>query len=128
MADKPASYQASPSLRLVSVQQKPHVEQKAIARRFRGVIVCSLERTNDATNHMAKQRTKHAMATKTDKLLTTAEAAEHIGYKPRTLENWRSVGNTDLPYIQVGGRGGKVRYRLSDVEAFLSRHIKTHTS
>jgi excisionase family DNA binding protein len=49
-------------------------------------------------------------------LLTIAEVAELLGVSERTLETWRYRGRGPA-FIRVGKK--VVRYRLSDVEAFL---------
>jgi excisionase family DNA binding protein len=51
-------------------------------------------------------------------LLTRAQAAEFLGVKEQTLAVWLTTGRYNLPAIKVGRL---VRYRLSDLEAFLER-------
>ncbi len=51
-------------------------------------------------------------------LLTPKETSQLIGVGNDTLAVWRSTKRYNLPYIKVGRL---VRYRLSDVEAFLNR-------
>ncbi|HSD37765.1 MAG TPA: helix-turn-helix domain-containing protein [Rhodocyclaceae bacterium] len=43
----------------------------------------------------------------------------------RTLANWRSQGSTGPRFIKIGGR---VMYRLSDVEAWEQRRTTRSTS
>jgi predicted DNA-binding transcriptional regulator AlpA len=50
------------------------------------------------------------------KLLDERKTAERLGIKPETLRNWRSA-RRELPYIKVGGA---VRYRLADIETYIS--------
>ena len=50
-------------------------------------------------------------------LLSREEAASFLHLRPQTLAVWRSTGRYNLPVIRVGSR---VRYRLSDLEKFLS--------
>lgn len=50
-------------------------------------------------------------------LLTPKETSQLIGVGNDTLAVWRCNKRYNLPYIKVGRL---VRYRLSDVEAFLS--------
>jgi excisionase family DNA binding protein len=57
-------------------------------------------------------------ATAPSDLLTRDEAAEFLGIKPQTLAVWATTHRYHLPYIRVGTR---VRYRRSDLEAFLDR-------
>ena len=55
---------------------------------------------------------------KTEPLLLTAQAAEILGIKPGTLDNWRSTKRVQIPFVRVGRA---VRYRLSDLQAFIER-------
>jgi excisionase family DNA binding protein len=56
-------------------------------------------------------------------LLTPIEAAQFLSLKVKTLAVWRSTGRHALPFIRCGGR---IRYRRSDLEAWMAdRH---HTS
>lgn len=54
----------------------------------------------------------------TDKLLTRREVAELLRIKPQTLAAW-GMRIQHLPFVRVGKA---IRYRLSDVEAFVMRH------
>lgn len=49
-----------------------------------------------------------------EKLLNTKELAEYLKVSTGTVENWRIAG-TGPEYIKAGG----VRYRQSDIEAWL---------
>jgi len=60
----------------------------------------------------------------TDKLVTRTEAAELMGLKPQTLSVWASSGRNDLKFVKIGRC---VRYRLSDIEAWLSERTATQT-
>lgn len=51
-------------------------------------------------------------------LLTSRQVADALGLDIRVLADWRYLGK-HLPYYLVGG---SVRYRLSDVAAFLDRN------
>jgi excisionase family DNA binding protein len=57
----------------------------------------------------------------TNSLLTDAEAAAYIGVSPGTLTVWRCTGRYNLPYIKVGRL---VRYRQSDIDAWLAKRTK----
>ena len=57
-------------------------------------------------------------------LLTTNEAAERLGCKPKTLCNWRVTRTRDLPFLKIGS---KVMYHPADIEAFITRHRKNTT-
>lgn len=51
-----------------------------------------------------------------NQLRTEAEAAQILDLKPGTLQVWRSTKRYPLAYVKVGRL---VRYRQSDLEAFL---------
>lgn len=53
-------------------------------------------------------------------LLTTKQVAELLGLHPATLRIGRSKQTLDLPHVRIGGT---VRYRLSDVEAFIQTNV-----
>lgn len=50
-------------------------------------------------------------------LLDENQAAEHLTVSPGTLSVWRSTGRYNLPFVKVGRM---VRYRLSDLDAWLA--------
>ncbi|MCJ0877806.1 helix-turn-helix domain-containing protein [Pseudomonas sp. JI-2] len=52
------------------------------------------------------------------------QAADVLCLKPTTLAVWRSTGRYNLPYLKVGRL---VRYRVSDIAAFLARRTAGHT-
>ena len=52
------------------------------------------------------------------KLLTPEQVSEVLGVNTHTLAVWRSSGRYNLPYIKAGRL---VRYRASDVTAFIDR-------
>ncbi len=58
-------------------------------------------------------------------LLTPAQTAQMLGVAQKTLANWRVAGTSGLPHISVGGR---IRYRSSDVNNFITRSAKASTS
>jgi len=50
---------------------------------------------------------------------------------PQTLRIWRVTGHHhDLPFVKMGsgGTGGRVYYRRSDLEAFITRHLFRNTA
>lgn len=58
-------------------------------------------------------------------LLTTPQAAEYLGgLKVNTLEIWRTQGR-GIPYIKCGRL---VRYRLEDLEKYLTDQTRSSTS
>ena len=58
-------------------------------------------------------------------LLTTKEAAKYLGVSKAFLARDRWAG-ARIPFIKVGSRA--VRYRLSDLDAFLDRQVRQSTS
>lgn len=57
-----------------------------------------------------------------EKLLTTDEVAEIIGYSVQTLKNWRSLKTPDTPkYRKQPGKRGSVRYPLSALLRWMKR-------
>ncbi len=57
---------------------------------------------------------------KTDALVTTSAAAKFLSVSKAFLERDRWQGAT-IPYVKVGSRA--VRYRLTDLEAFVSSRL-----
>ena len=55
--------------------------------------------------------------------LSSRELATRWGVKPRTLEHWRSSG-VGPKFLRLGGR---VVYRLEDVEAYEEKHCYSST-
>ncbi len=58
-------------------------------------------------------------------LMTPQQAAQVLGLSVKTLATWRSTGRHALPFIRCGGR---VRYRHSDVAAWLESQSRTSTA
>jgi excisionase family DNA binding protein len=52
-----------------------------------------------------------------ERLLTSRELADHLGFSPATILDWFERG--ELPGFRVGGR---LRFRLTEVEAWLEAH------
>ncbi|MCU7803184.1 MAG: helix-turn-helix domain-containing protein [Candidatus Thiodiazotropha sp. (ex Lucinoma borealis)] len=59
------------------------------------------------------------------KILNTKEAAAYLGVSMAFLERDRWAG-ARIPFIKVGARA--VRYRMSDLEAYLERQVRQSTS
>lgn len=57
-------------------------------------------------------------------LLSTREAARFLTARPNTLEIWRIQGHGPR-FVKIGRM---VRYRLSDLEAFVEAGIRQSTS
>jgi len=55
--------------------------------------------------------------------ITTPQAAEYLGMKPQTLEAWRCRGGG--PKFAKLGRA--VRYRQSDLDAWIESRIRENT-
>lgn len=58
-------------------------------------------------------------------LLREQEAAQLLGFTPRTLQAWRVTGRGPT-YIRISSRA--VRYRRSDLIAWTEEHRRTSTS
>jgi len=56
--------------------------------------------------------------------LNQIELSRRWGISPRTLERWRWLGE-GVPFIKIGGR---VVYRLSDVEEYEAAQFRRSTS
>jgi|GEM_PF-1615188 len=56
-------------------------------------------------------------------LLDNTQAADIIGVHPLTLQNWRSTGKSPR-YVKVGRN---VRYRLSELKAWIEAQTRNHT-
>jgi len=50
-------------------------------------------------------------------LLTTEQVAQVLGVKPATLQNWRTLGRHDLPFVRVGRLP---RYRTGDLADWIA--------
>lgn len=57
-------------------------------------------------------------------LLTTTDAAEHLGWRPNTLEKLRVRGEGP-PFVKLGR---SVRYRACDIEAYVAARVVNSTS
>jgi hypothetical protein len=52
--------------------------------------------------------------------LSTEEAAEFLGLRKKTLDNWRSSGRRQLPFHKPFGR---VTYKTAEVKKFFERSL-----
>jgi len=57
-------------------------------------------------------------------LANNSAAANYIGITAATLQYWRTTGSQKIPFIKVGGR---VMYRISDLDQWLDDHTFSHT-
>lgn len=55
-------------------------------------------------------------------LLSRKEAAEFLGLKEQTLASWITTGRYRLPCVKIGRLA---KYRLSDLEKFITRRTVT---
>lgn len=62
--------------------------------------------------------------TKDDRLIDTTEAAKILYAKPQTLHVWRHQGKGPT-YLKIGRL---VRYRMSDLVAFMEKNTRHSTS
>jgi len=60
---------------------------------------------------------------RTRELVDEKAAAEFLDTTPGTLSVWRSTGRYALPFVKVGR---KVRYRVSDLEAWLEQRTRAN--
>lgn len=58
-------------------------------------------------------------------LLTPSEVSEVLGVSVETLNVWRATNRYPLPYVKAGRL---VRYRLSDVNAFIESRLQGATT
>lgn len=61
----------------------------------------------------------------TNSLFNTKEAANYLGVSKAFLERDRWAG-ARIPFIKVGSR--TVRYRLSDLNAYIEKQVRLSTS
>ena len=59
-----------------------------------------------------------------NQLANNSNAADYIGVASATLSYWRTTGTQKIPFIKVGGR---VMYRVSDLEKWLEERTFSHT-
>lgn len=63
------------------------------------------------------------VVSRTKDLVDDKAAAEILGLSPGTLSVWRSTGRYALPFVKVGRH---VRYRVSDLEAWLEKRTRAN--
>ena len=61
-----------------------------------------------------------------NRLLSPSDVAALLGIKTTTLEKWREHGRVDLPFVKLGAKAIKYRYR--DVIAFINARVATSTT
>lgn len=65
------------------------------------------------------------MVRQTKELVDDTDAANILGVSPGTLSVWRSTGRYALPFVKVGRN---VRYRVSDLNAWLDKRTRSNGS
>lgn len=55
-------------------------------------------------------------------LLDLDDAAAYLAIAPKTLRNWASLRR--LPVVKMSGEKGPLRFRVSDLDAFISRSVR----
>lgn len=60
---------------------------------------------------------------RTRDLLDEKQAADFLEVAPGTLSVWRSTGRYKIPFLKIGS---KVRYRQSDLAAWLESRTRTN--
>jgi len=61
-----------------------------------------------------------------EELYTTKQLAQMLGLQPKTIANSRYTGmGINIPFIKIGS-SGVVRYKKSEVEAFLDENTFQH--
>ena len=63
-----------------------------------------------------------AVPTQSAAALPSLKAAAYIGFSPKTLANWRAIGDGP-PYVRLGKSGARIVYRVSDLDRYLSDHV-----
>lgn len=59
-----------------------------------------------------------------NELITPEVAAEVLGVSVGTLSVWRSTGRYNIPFVKTGR---SVKYKASDIQAFIDRNTHQHT-
>lgn len=59
------------------------------------------------------------------RLLTTKDVAEMTGLSPETISQWRWL-KKEIPFVRLGKKC--VRYRQSDIDAWLAKRVVSVTS
>jgi excisionase family DNA binding protein len=73
------------------------------------------------TKTTAEARTLRTVIEAGAELLDDKTAAAILDVSPGTLSVWRSTGRYNLPFLKIGR---KVRYRRSDLDAWMTRRTR----
>ncbi|MGD0900813.1 MAG: helix-turn-helix domain-containing protein [Thermoguttaceae bacterium] len=87
-----------------------------VSETYPGVVMCIASSEVQTIHPRLRGRKMSAAILPETRLLTRSEAAAFLGVKSQTLAVWATTKRYCLPMVKVGSR---VRYRLSDIEAFL---------
>ena len=58
-----------------------------------------------------------------DSLFDTVQAGEYLNTPPTSLVTWRCTKRVNIPFVRIGGN---IRYKRSDLDAFIAAN--THGS
>lgn len=56
-----------------------------------------------------------------DALTDTDGASQYLNIPANTLRKWRCTGENNIPYVKIGRH---VRYRTSDLRAYVEKHTQ----
>jgi excisionase family DNA binding protein len=88
---------------------------------LRTALAPTLGRVADAPADLISDQSRNGAS----RLLDEHAVAAWLSISVRTLRNWRVQGG-QIPFIRVGKKA--VRYRSSDVEAWLASRVRTSTT
>lgn len=57
-------------------------------------------------------------------LISALMAAKQLGVSTKTLDNWRSSGKGNLPFVKVGWL---VKYKQEDIDTYINNNTFAHT-
>lgn len=63
----------------------------------------------------------HQATLSDDLLVNQNTAGELLSIPPATLQKWRSTGENNIPFVKIGRN---VRYRTTDLKAYIENHTK----
>lgn len=72
-----------------------------------------------ADNNPTRDAITQAMS---GRLWTREEAAAYLNLKVKTIDAWRVSGKNSIPFVKMGSA---VRYRKSDLDAWIAANVKT---
>lgn len=73
----------------------------------------------------ASRKTTHVESEVTEELLTPRQVHAEYGFSPQTLANWRWTGQGPDYIKQTPGKGGRIKYKRSRIEAWLDAQTVT---